>query len=102
MTLWRGGKERRAYRQRRYERAGDRMAEDDVSKYTTRKKKESREGEEEKKDEEGEEKEREREWPLASVEFAHAAMEKAGLMGLRSVRSRPFDSGRRRLTDWTI
>jgi hypothetical protein len=78
------------------------MAEDDVSMYTKRKKQESREGEQKKKEKK---REGEADIPLASIEFADAVMQKrrwSGLIGLRSARSGPFDSGRRRSTDWTM
>jgi hypothetical protein len=51
-----GGKEQRAYWRRRYERGG--MTEDDVSVYTTKRKQESREGEEKRRTRKGREKKR--------------------------------------------
>jgi hypothetical protein len=75
------------------------MAEDDVSIYTRRKKQESREDEEKRRMRKGRKRKRKESGgetthiPLASVEFAHTVIEKGGLIGLRSARSRPFDSG---------
>jgi hypothetical protein len=83
------------------------MAEDDVSMYTKRKKQESREGEQKRRmsKRRKEREEKRTNILLASVEFADAVMQKrrrSGLIGLWSARSGPFDSGRRRLRDWTM